>query len=403
MTSLLLRHQRFRWLWLGQTVLFCGVQFWFVAITWLMLQRTGSGSAVALVLMAAALPRGLLMLVGGALSDHHPPRALAVRASAVLVLCTAVLTLLAAHGALALAPVMTLAALFGAAEACVYPAAMALLPQLVQPRLLNRAHAWLQGSEQISNVVGPALAGVALAIGGATAALALDAGVLLLAACFFVQLRPRPALWHRDGAGGLLRGLREGCVFAWRHGAIRTGLGLIAMINLAVLGPVVIGVVELVSLRYGGGAATFGALQAAYGVGALVGVALAGRLDRFRLDQPSSALGWLSAALGLGLLGLAAAGDAWVAAAVLAAMGVGGGLVGVMATVWLQRETPAALQGRVMALAMVAGVAFDPLSQALAGLLLDVSLTAVFLAGGGALLLTALLVLRPVRAGGVHP
>lgn len=403
MTSLLLRHQRFRWLWLGQTVLFCGVQFWFVAITWLMLQRTGSGSAVALVLMAAALPRGLLMLVGGALSDRHPPRALAVRASAVLALCTAVLTLLAAHGALALAPVMTLAALFGAAEACVYPAAMALLPQLVQPRLLNRAHAWLQGSEQISNVVGPALAGVALAIGGATAALALDAGVLLLAAGCFMQLRPRPAAWHLEAAGGLLRGLREGCVFAWRHGAIRTGLGLIAMINLAVLGPVVIGVVELVSLRFGGGAATFGALQAAYGVGALVGVALAGRLDRFRLDQPSSALGWLSAALGLGLLGLAAAGDAWVAAAVLAAMGVGGGLVGVMATVWLQRETPAALQGRVMALAMVAGVAFDPLSQALAGLLLDVSLAAVFLTGGGALLLTALLVLRPVRAGGVHP
>jgi hypothetical protein len=44
---------------------------------------------------------------------------------------------------------------------------------------------------------------------------------------------------------------------------------------------------------------------------------------------------------------------------------------------------------------MAAGVAFDPLSHALAGVLLDVSLTALFLTGGGALLLTALLVLRP--------
>ena len=395
MTSLLLRQPNFRWLWLGQTFLFCGVQFWFVAITWLMLERTGSGTSLALVLMAAALPRGLLMLPGGALSDHHPPHTLAIRAAWALALCTGVLTLLAQRNALDPGPVATLAALFGTAEALVYPAAMALLPRLVAPRLLGQAHAWLQGSEQISNVAGPALAGLALAVTGASVALALDTALLLLAAGCFFRLRPRPVPWLQEAAGGLLRGIRVSLGFAWRHRAIRTGLGLIAIINLAVLGPVVIGVVELVTLRFGGGAATFGSLQAAYGMGALVGVALAGRCSRQPLRHPVAALGWLSAALGLGLFGLAAAGHTWVAAVVLAAMGVGGGLVGVLATAWLQQETPGPLQGRVMALAMVAGVAFDPLSQALAGLLLDVSLTALFLTGGGTLLLTALLVLRP--------
>ena len=401
MNALLLRQANFRWLWLGQTALFCGVQFWFVAITWLMLERTGSGTSLALVLMAAALPRGLLMLPGGALSDHHPPRTLAIRAAWVLALSTAVLTLLAQRSALDPGPVAILAALFGSAEACVYPAAMALLPRLVAPRLLGPAHAWLQGSEQISNVAGPALAGLALAFSGAAAALALDTALLLLAAGCFLQLRPRPVPWLRQTAGGLLRGMRESLGFAWRHRAIRTGLGLIAMINLAVLGPVVIGVVELVTLRFRGDAATFGSLQAAYGVGALLGVTLAGFCSREPLRHPAAVLGWLSAALGLGLVGLAAAGSVWVAAAVLAAMGVAGGLVGVLATIWLQRETPGPLQGRVMALAMVAGVAFDPLSQALAGVLLDVSLSAVFLAGGGALLLMALLVLRP--GGGPAP
>lgn len=44
----LLRRPGFRWLWLGQTLLFAGVQFWFVAVTWLMLQRTGSGTYLAL-------------------------------------------------------------------------------------------------------------------------------------------------------------------------------------------------------------------------------------------------------------------------------------------------------------------------------------------------------------------
>jgi MFS family permease len=400
MRGSLLRRPGFRWLWLGQTLLFGGVQFWFVAVTWLMLQHTGSGTSLALVLMAAALPRGLLMLLGGVLSDRHPPRTLAVRAGWVLAIATGVLTLLAAGDALVLGPVVAVSAVFGAAEACVYPAALALLPRLLEARHLDRAHAWLQGSEQISNVAGPALAGLALAAAGATAALALDTALLLLAVGCFVQVRPRLAVAAEAPSGGLASGLREGIAFVWGHGAIRTGLGLIAMINLAVLGPVVIGVVELVTLRYGGGAATFGWLQAAYGVGALVGVAMAGCFSRVPMRHPAGAFGWLSAALGLGLLGLAGAGDAWVAAAVLAVMGVAGGLVGVLATAWLQRETPGPLQGRVMALAMVAGVAFDPLSQALSGLLLDVSLTAVFLAGAGALLLTAVLVLRGPRR---HP
>jgi hypothetical protein len=45
----LLRRPSFRWLWLGQTLLFGGVPFWFVAVTWQMLQRTGSGTALLLL------------------------------------------------------------------------------------------------------------------------------------------------------------------------------------------------------------------------------------------------------------------------------------------------------------------------------------------------------------------
>ncbi|MGF1480425.1 MAG: hypothetical protein ACFB4I_13195 [Cyanophyceae cyanobacterium] len=44
----------FRWLWLGQTFLLCASQFWFVALTWLVLPKTGSGFAVGIVLTAAA-------------------------------------------------------------------------------------------------------------------------------------------------------------------------------------------------------------------------------------------------------------------------------------------------------------------------------------------------------------
>lgn len=219
--------------------------------------------------------------------------------------------------------------------------------------------------------------------------------LLLLAVGCFVQVRPSLAAADTAPTGGLALGMREGIAFAWGHGAIRTGLTLIAMIDLAVLGPVVIGVVELVLQRFGGDAASYGWLQAAYGVGALVGVWWAGQFGA--IAHPGGALGWLSAGLGAGLLGLAVAGQWWTAAALLAAMGIGGGLVGVLATAWLQRETPAPLQGRLMALAMLAGIAFDPLSQALSGVLIDISLPGLFVIAGGSLLLTVPFALRSAR------
>lgn len=57
---------------------------------------------------------------------------------------------------------------------------------------------------------------------------------------------------------------------------------MIAMINFAVLRPTVIGIAELVTVRFSGSATTFGYLQSAYGIGALLGVFVASRLSAIK-------------------------------------------------------------------------------------------------------------------------
>ena len=59
-----------------------GDQFYLVALPWLALAMTGSSLALGLVLMAAAIPRAALMLVGGALSDRYDPRSIMIASSA---------------------------------------------------------------------------------------------------------------------------------------------------------------------------------------------------------------------------------------------------------------------------------------------------------------------------------
>ena len=74
-------------------------------------------------------------------------------------------------------------------------------------------------------------------------------------------------------------------------------------------------------------------------------------------------------------------------------MGIGGGIVGVLALTWLQQETAIFMQGRMMSLVMFAAVALDPFSQAISGLLLDISLTGLFVAAGITMLFTAFVAL----------
>jgi hypothetical protein len=98
----------------------------------------------------------------------------------------------------------------------------------------------------------------------------------------------------------------------------------------------------------------------------------------------------LASALGMGLIALGFVFQIWTAAMIILLMGIGGGIVGVLALTWLQQETAIAMQGRMMSLVMFAAVALDPFSQAISGVLLDISLTGLFLAAGITMLATAL-------------
>lgn len=390
MCASLLSSPSFRSLWLGQTFVLCASQFWFVALTWLVLEKTGSGFSVSLVLMAAAIPRGLFMLLGGAISDRLATSLVATAAAAVNAVLIGFVAILLFFNIFSLSALVLAATLFGLSEAFLYPALLALVPQLALNKHLKDANAWMQGSEQITNVVGPAMAGIVLGVFGLSAAFAINTGLMAIGSGLISCIkRRRSQSLERIGSGTLTKEIVEGLRYAWRQSAVRFSLILIAMINLALLGPVVIGVAELVRTRFDGSATTFGYLQSAYGVGALLGVLLASRLDAVRELRVPLIL--LTYSLGIELIMLGLAQNIWVSAIIIALMGVGGGSIGVLGLTWLQQKTTTHMQGRMMSLVMFAAVALDPFSQAISGALVEVSLVGLFATAGSMMLLTAFL------------
>jgi hypothetical protein len=368
-------------------------QAFLVALTWLVLRVAGSGAELGAVLAVASIPGTILTPAGGVLSDRYSPALIMIIASVGRVLLLVVLTGLILADAIQLWHVYAIAAGLSALDALYYPASMAILPTLVDRERLGAANAMTQGAEQVSSILGPALAGGLLALVGLGASFGATAVLFAIAIALFGAIARSPkqvaSAAGEEADGGPSRALGsfvEGISYVWRDGVIRSLLLILLGTNLAMMGPLYVGGAVLAESRLGG-AGAFGVLVGSAGVGSLIGIVGAGSVSRFRRR------GLIE--LGLtGLLGVIVGAIAFVpnlltAIALATAIGATASFLGVITISWLQERAQPGMIGRVMSLAMFSAVALDPLSFALAGVLVALDLTAMFLAAGALLLLTA--------------
>ncbi len=392
-----LEARSFRRLWAGAGLSMIADQAFLVALTWLVLRVSGSGAELGLVLAVASIPGTILTPVGGVLSDRYSPALIMIWASAGRILLLALLTALILADATLLWHVYVIAASLSALDALYYPASMSIVPSLVDRDRLGAANALTQGAEQASSIFGPALAGGLLALLGLGASFGATAVLFLIATALFgaVARAAKPAgspagdvPEENNEQNRALTSFIEGIRYVWRDGVIRSLLLILLCTNLAMMGPLYVGGAVLAESRLGG-AGAFGTLVGAAGVGSLIGVAGAGSVRRFR-RRGLIELG-LTGLLGIIVGAIAFVPNLMAAIALATAIGATGSFLGVITISWLQERTEPGLLGRVMSFAMFSAVALDPISFALAGVLVELDLTAMFLAAGALLLLTAVL------------
>jgi predicted MFS family arabinose efflux permease len=387
----------FRRLWAGAGLSMLADQAFLVALTWLVLRVTGSGAELGLVLAVASIPGTILTPAGGVLSDRYSPALIMIWASAVRVLLLALLTVLIMADTTRIWHVYIIAAGLSALDALYYPASMSIVPTLVDRDRLSAANALTQAAEQVSSIFGPALAGTLLALLGLGASFGATSVLFLIATALFGAVarvaKPSGAevsdVPEEDkGQSGARIEFSEGIRYVWRDGVIRSLLLILLCTNLAMMGPLYVGGAVLAESRLGG-AGAFGTLVGAAGVGALIGIVGAGSVSRFR-RRGLIELG-LTSLLGVIVGAIAFVPNLAAAIALAIAIGATSSFLGVVTVSWLQERTEPALIGRVMSFAMFSAVALDPISFALAGMLVGLNLTAMFLAAGALLLLTAVL------------
>jgi MFS family permease len=384
-----LRHRDFRLVFSGETISLLGDQFHFIALAWLVLQLTGSGVALGTVLMVAAVPRGVFMLVGGALSDRWSPRSLMLWSNAIRGLVVGIVAGLVLSGRAELWHLYVLALIFGTVDALFYPAINTIVPMLVGERLLPPANALMQSVQQLAGLIGPAAAGVLVAAVSTGPAFVVDAvsfGVAASAIALVAggrRTKKGPDDEPAAPAEPLLRTIGSGIRYAWADPAVRALILISAAVNLGFTGPISVGLPYMAETRFGGPVA-YGLMGSFFAVGALTGALAAGAIRRV----PRLGLVSLVVVAGLGVCQalLGSVPNLPSALVIGVVIGLGVGFVNVRLVAWLQVRTPEAYRGRVMSLLMLASVGAAPVSLAVAGFVIDFGALPLLFALAGALI-----------------
>src|SRR5262245_19154267 len=175
-----LRHPEFQRLWLGLSISYLGDQFTIIALLWFVLQLTGSGAAVGLVIFCFGLPGVVTGAILGRLLDRYPPRLVIGFDNLARAALIAAIPTRYALGSLQLWHILVLALLAGALSPATTAGVRAFVPHLVEGASLDRANALTAASLQFSYLAGPVAAGFAVARLGGPWALFIDAGSFLV-------------------------------------------------------------------------------------------------------------------------------------------------------------------------------------------------------------------------------
>jgi MFS family permease len=401
--SSLRRHHNYRLFFTGQVFSLAGSWMQNVALAWLVISLSRSPLAVGLLLFCRFVPYTLFGLFAGSVVDRFETRLLVVWTQAAAMLVSAALAFVTLSGTATLPIVYLLATLGGIAFVLDGPGRQSLTFEMVGPRELPNAVALNSGLVNASRIIGPAIAGVIIAVAGVGLCFVVNTISFLAVLAALVAMRTAELYpVASDRTVTLLKGTREGLAFAWHDRQVRvvlvvmTCVGLVGF-NFNTLVPLLVSDTLHVDAR------AFGLLSAAFGLGAFCGAIATASFTRATFK--AFVLG--TAGFSTLLIALAPVHQAWLAGVLLVGIGASFTLFAANANALVQLAAPDHLRGRLVALYLFSFVGLAPLGSLVSGELVEIGGTrlAFVVSGSVGLAVTAFAVAegrgfrRPLERG----
>lgn len=394
----LLAISNFRNFWVLQVFTLLAMQFYFLSLAWLTLDMTDSTMILGVLLTITAIPRLILVPIGGALFDRINPKKLLIINISILVISTIIFTLLLLFLPIQTWMLVLFAILFGVSSALFLPTSFALIPKLVPTEYLQPANSFSQISMQLSNTLGPALAGVLISSFGIPAVYGTMSIFFSVSLLFSFLLKNIPVGANQSSEElqiskvsliELIKDVVDGVKLVSKNKLLLMLVVISALLNISIVGPQQIGLPYIANQISGGGADSLGFLMSSLGLGTLVGVIVVGFLSNVRSKGIMTMV--ITVLLGLfwSFVGFVPE-QIYITALFLFLSGICIGMINVLVVTLLQVHTPAEAIGRVMSLQLLGSTGIQPITFLLVGWLLEIiSPTLLFLFSGVILVLTA--------------
>ncbi len=366
-----LRHRNYQLWFFGQGLSLVGTWMQTMAQQVLVYRLTGSAMALGIVNLMAVIPLVPMSLFGGLLSDRMPKRTLLLFTQSAMLLQALLLGLLVWTDTVEVWHVYLLAFWLGAVKALDAPARQSFVVDMVESKEdLSNAIGLNSAIGNGARTLGPALAGLTVAVMGEAVAFFVNAGSFVAVISSLGLMRDLPQRRPRQLEGaGLFTGIAQGIRFVLKEQTLAVLLTLIAVSGflsmpystlLPVFANRVLGesAAPLTGFLCGGEtpiihceapeALPLGMLLTALGLGAVTGALLVASLpERIRRGRALT-LGNLGVALFLLLF--AFSNSFALSMVIIVMVGMSQVFQNALANTLLQISSPDSLRGRVMSL-----------------------------------------------------
>ncbi|NLY27713.1 MAG: MFS transporter [Alcaligenaceae bacterium] len=340
------RHATFRSLWLATLVSNLGGLVQAVGAGWLMVTISASSDMVALVQAATTLPIMIFSLASGALADNFDRRSIMLVAQTLMMVFSVVLAVFAFTDALTPWLLLAFTFLIGCGSALHNPSWQASMGDIVPREDLSAAVTLNGMGFNLMRSVGPALGGLVVAIAGAAAAFVLNAFsyVALIRALVLWKPERAPRLLPREPFGSAISaGLRYVVMSPnLLKVMFRSFLFGLSAISILALLPLVAR--DLVQ----GGAFSYGILLGCFGLGAIGGAFLNGKIRESWRNEAIVRASFAGFAICVVVLGVSR--DFWLSCLALLPAGAFWVMALSLFNVTVQLSTPRWVVGRALAL-----------------------------------------------------
>jgi MFS family permease len=361
------KHSSFARFWFGAFVSNIGTWMESIALGIYVTEATDQAAWTGTVAAAAFVPIAFFGPLGGALADRFPRKWLLLGTTFVQVGLAATLAVLFATGEPS-APIVTLIALGnGTCAALGFPAYQALLPDLVPEEDLPGAIALSSTQYNLGRVIGPALAGVVIGLGGYAWAEAVNALSFFAVVVVLLTLTlpgPDPSVRNEKIWASIVSGFR----FVKREPGLRAN-ALAMCLNTFVAAPFIALVPAMAEQVLDAGKGGTAVLVTAQGIGAVAMALMLGAL--VQRSGPRHTLLMMMGTLPFALAAYAYAPHLAVSAVTMVV--VGAVYLGALSsfTTIAQLRAPANLRGRVLSVHTMILGALYPLGAVLQGKVAD--------------------------------